>query len=91
MIDKVTRVLPNSTLFKSNSMYPRRYFDDLVLESKITEQKILTSFDNRFKGTGNASKVLQEMMSSRMPFGVIKGKQSLNEESSTILPNRQTA
>jgi hypothetical protein len=72
-------------------MYPRRYFDDLVLESKITEQKILSSFDNRFKGTGNASKVLQEMMSSRMPFGVIKGKQTLNQESSTILPLRQTA
>jgi len=32
IIDKITAVLPNSTLFKANAMYPRRYFDDLVFE-----------------------------------------------------------
>jgi hypothetical protein len=32
LVDKITAALPNSTLFKENSMYPRRYFDDMVLE-----------------------------------------------------------
>jgi hypothetical protein len=30
LLEKITATLPNSTLFKENSMYPRRYFDDLV-------------------------------------------------------------
>jgi len=32
IVDKITATLPNSTLFKDIAMYPRRYFDDLVLE-----------------------------------------------------------
>jgi hypothetical protein len=45
-------------------MYPRRYFDDMVLEQRITEQQINSQFSNMFKGTSDASKVFQEMMSS---------------------------
>ncbi len=57
LIDKVTCVLPSSSLFRDHTIYPRRHFDDLVLESKITEQKVLSKFDNKYKGTENASKV----------------------------------
>lgn len=32
LIEKITNTLPNSTLFRDNVMYPRRYFDDLILE-----------------------------------------------------------
>lgn len=32
LIEKITKTLPNSTLFRDNVMYPRRYFDDLILE-----------------------------------------------------------
>jgi len=32
LIEKITRMLPNSKLFREGSIYPRRYFDDLVDE-----------------------------------------------------------
>jgi hypothetical protein len=32
LIEKITKTLPNSSLFRENVMYPRRYFDDLVIE-----------------------------------------------------------
>jgi hypothetical protein len=32
LIEKVTRTLPNSKLFREGLMYPRRYFDDLIYE-----------------------------------------------------------
>lgn len=57
LIDKMTATLPNSTLFKENAMYPRRYFDDLVLEQRIAEQQATNQFENAFKGTTDASKV----------------------------------
>ena len=38
LIEKITRTLPNSTLFRDNIMYPRRYFDDMVLEQKAVQQ-----------------------------------------------------
>ena len=37
IIEKITRTLPNSTLFRDNVMYPRRYFDDLVLEQRVIQ------------------------------------------------------
>lgn len=72
-------------------MYPRRYFDDMVLEQRITEQQINSQFSNMFKGTSDASKVFQEMMSSQLPFGKVSGKKLkapnalLNEESGVTL------
>lgn len=35
LIERITKTLPNSTLFRDNVMYPRRYFDDLVLEQRV--------------------------------------------------------
>ena len=34
LIDKVTKTLPHSKLFKDGAIYPRRYFDDLVVEQR---------------------------------------------------------
>jgi hypothetical protein len=64
LIDKITATLPNSTLFKENSMFPRRYFDDMVLEQRVTEQHINNQLGNAFKGTSDASRIFKEMMSS---------------------------
>jgi hypothetical protein len=36
LIDKITSLLPQCVLFKDNAIYPRRYFDDLMVEENLT-------------------------------------------------------
>ena len=55
-------------------MYPRRYFDDLVLEQRMAEQQVNSKFDNKYKGTDDASRVFKEMMSQQLPFGKVSNK-----------------
>lgn len=45
LIDKATNLLPNCDLFKHNAIYPRRYFDDLMVESGIEKQKELQKYN----------------------------------------------
>lgn len=39
LIDKAINMLPNCDLFKENAIYPRRYFDDLMVETGIEKKK----------------------------------------------------
>lgn len=34
LIDKLTEVLPHCDLFKNNAYYPKRYFDEIMIEEK---------------------------------------------------------
>jgi len=34
LIDKVTMVLPDCEVFRRKALYPKRYFDDLMIEDK---------------------------------------------------------
>ena len=34
LIDKVSNLLPLCDLFKNNAIYPRRYYDDLMIDEK---------------------------------------------------------
>lgn len=36
LVDKLTNLLQSCTLFKENAHFPRRYFDDLMVEESIT-------------------------------------------------------
>ena len=36
LIDKLTMLLPQCDLFKDNAIYPRRYYDDLMIDDKLT-------------------------------------------------------
>ena len=38
LVDKITAILPNSKLFRDGAMYPRRYFDDLVLQQRMNQE-----------------------------------------------------
>lgn len=38
LIDQVTNILPNCDIFKEKAFYPRKYFDDLMLENKQIEE-----------------------------------------------------
>lgn len=45
LIDKATHLLPMCDLFKHNAIYPRRYFDDLMVETGIEKKKELQKFN----------------------------------------------
>ena len=34
LIDKVSNLLPHCDLFKNNAIYPRRYYDDLMIDER---------------------------------------------------------
>jgi hypothetical protein len=34
LIDKVSNILPDCDLFRNNAIYPKRYFDDLMVDEK---------------------------------------------------------
>ena len=34
LIDKVSNLLPACDLFKNNAIYPRRYYDDLMIDER---------------------------------------------------------
>jgi len=36
MIDKIASQMSEAGLFQENVIYPRRYYDDLILEQSIT-------------------------------------------------------
>ena len=35
LVDKITNLLPTCDLFKDHAIYPRRYFDDLMVEESL--------------------------------------------------------
>ena len=72
LIDKVNEYMQNSGLHKEGSVYPRRYFDDLIMEQHLRsatghhESKILAQSVTEDK--------LRDLISPRVPFGVPTGK-----------------
>lgn len=39
LIEKVTEFMQNSGLHKDGAIYPRRYFDDLIMEQEMIAQQ----------------------------------------------------
>jgi len=52
LIEKVTKSLIESKIFSSNLSYPRRYFDDLILEQRAVaiQANTQTQNDSTLKG-----------------------------------------
>mmetsp|Transcript_15870 Transcript_15870/g.24418 ORF Transcript_15870/g.24418 Transcript_15870/m.24418 type:complete len:88 (-) Transcript_15870:765-1028(-) len=49
LIERLTHLLPQSPLFSNHAIYPRRYYDDLMIDEKgylefINEQKTRDDF-----------------------------------------------
>jgi len=44
LIEKITQNLPNCKLFRDGIMYPRRYFDDLLIEQRMKQQAAVNEF-----------------------------------------------
>ena len=43
LIDRISNLLPHCELFKESAIYPRRYFDDLMMEEKRASLNISTN------------------------------------------------
>lgn len=75
LVDKITALLPTCDLFSANAIYPRRYFDDLMVDRGIEEQKGLSKL-----GVAISNHHLIVGSPSHSNF-------NLNSNSSRILPN----
>jgi hypothetical protein len=76
MIDKITKQLQQgSTLFKDQVMYPRRYFDDLLMEQRIHQQQVENSKDQQFKASDQ--KRLRDLILNKASLGISSGKESV--------------
>ena len=42
LIDKVSNLLPHCDLFKNNAIYPRRYYDDLMIDERGFQEHFQT-------------------------------------------------
>lgn len=42
-MDKCLSILQRTALFKANALYPKRYFDDLVIEDSLFQNSLLAS------------------------------------------------
>jgi hypothetical protein len=64
-------------------MYPRKYYDDLILAQRETEINTETLFNNSLKGVESTQR-LQDLLSAKLPFGIVSAKQKpLNIQSTT--------
>lgn len=75
LIEKITQAMINTKLFPSSLAYPRRYFDDLLLDQKKEEQHVKSLYDQTVKGLTGSQKKFNELLAQKVPFGVIPGKQ----------------
>lgn len=68
LIDKVTQYMTNSGLFQEGSIYPRRYYDDLILEQELANKQsqrikeMSISIENRTN--------INDLLNSKIPFGM---------------------
>ena len=76
LVNKVSDYMHQTGLHKEGAIYPRRHFDDLLMERQLAaqqaglEQKVLQS-------SGVGSTGLKEFLSTaRLPFGLPSGKMS---------------
>ena len=66
LIDKVTHYMTNSGLFQEGSIYPRRYYDDLILEQELANKQ-----SQRIKEASIGDRTnINELLNSKIPFGM---------------------
>ena len=83
MIDKITNLLPNCDLFSTSALYPKRYFDDLMIENGLNQKKILKqsgiNVSNHHLIVGSpsdanlnvtSSRLLPNIPANNLPFGI---------------------
>jgi hypothetical protein len=80
LIDKITNLLPKCELFKDNAIYPRRYFDDLMIDENLTH--------NAGVRTSPGISFMDQLDNRTSPKAIgMSSSPILNSNSSRFLPN----
>ena len=60
LVEKITETMLNTKLFDVSLAYPKRYFDDLVINQQKEQHKAQSRYDNTIRGlTGSQTKLDQ--------------------------------
>lgn len=62
LIDKITQNMIATKLFKDNLAYPRRFFDDLMLEQRKAQKHTHSQYDNTIRGLTGSQAKLKELL-----------------------------
>lgn len=73
LIDKVNDFMHQSGLHKDGAIYPRRYFDDLIMERQLAAQQSGLEMQYLSQSVNDSSR-LKELLSPKLPFGLPSGK-----------------
>ena len=77
LIDRISNLLPHCELFKESAIYPRRYFDDLMMEEKRASLNI----------SPQSPSLGDPEFRSRIGLTANAGVPNLNQNSSNFLPD----
>ena len=69
-------------------MYPRRYFDDLLLEQKILQQQVENTKDQNSKGSDQ--KRFLDLILNKVSLGIISAKPKMNEQLANCISGRES-
>ena len=72
LIDKVNDYMTQSGLHKEGAIYPRRYFDDLIMEQHLAAQQ--SGFEQHLTASVADHSRLKELLQPKLPFGLPSGK-----------------
>lgn len=75
LLDKVNDYMHTSGLHKEGSIYPRRYFDDIIMEQQLSAQQSRMERQLLSSSVGDSGR-LQELLAPKLPFGLPSAKQS---------------
>lgn len=76
LIEKVTEFMQNSGLHKDGAIYPRRYFDDLIMEQEMMAQQSRRA--EQVMSQSMEQHRLEELLQPKLPFGLASGKLTSN-------------
>ena len=77
LIIKVNEFMQQSGLHKDGAIYPRRYFDDLIMEHHMSALQSKAEAQVLSSSVNDASR-LRDLLSPRLPFGLPSGKQTIS-------------
>jgi hypothetical protein len=84
LIDRISTLLPTCELFKESAIYPRRYFDDLMIEHGLQLRHLIENSSSVDKM--NATNSHYNSLSIQKLVGSSPNLLHLNSNSSKFLP-----
>ena len=71
IVEKIERALPKSEVYSEQSMYPKRFYDDLIVERAMAPKfQVQQAESQALQTLKQLSKKLQPIMTQRQPFKI---------------------